>query len=158
MGTTYYCESQKTSYPPYLAHYGVKGMKWGVRHEARKDAKEYQKARMATGENAGNRRKKIKNRIERNRTRLGKRDYDKAFDYYNKKYEAKSDLYAVQDTYKHNAQTAYRVGKRAVKGTVATAGAVYTVAVLTGRDKDLIRVVNKGIDAVEYRIRGYRYV
>ena len=158
MGTAYYYPSSKTSYAPYLAHYGVKGMKWGVRHEARKDAKEYQKARMATGENAGNRRKKIKNRIERNRTRLGKRDYNRAFDYYNKKYEAKSDLYAVQDTYKHNAQTAYRVGKRAVKATVATAGTVYTVAVLTGRDKDLIRVVNKGIDAVEYRIRGYRYV
>lgn len=148
MGTTYYYPSSKTSYAPYLAHYGVKGMKWGVRHEARKDAKEYQKARMATGVNAGNRRKKIKNRIERNRTRFGKRDYNKAFDYYNKKYEAKSDLYAVQDTYKHNAQTAYKVGKRTV----------YTVAVLTGRGKDLIRVVNKGIDAVEYRIRGYRYV
>lgn len=32
---TYYYESQKTSYPPYLAHYGVKGMKWGVRHDPR---------------------------------------------------------------------------------------------------------------------------
>lgn len=158
MGTTYYYPSSRTSYAPYLAHYGVKGMKWGVRHEARRDAKEYQKARMATGENAGNRRKKIKNRIERNRTRLGKRNYDKAFDYYNKKYEAKSDLYAVQDTYKHNAQTAYRVGKRAVKTTVATAGTVYAVAVATGRDKELIRAVNKGIDTVAYHIRGYRYV
>ena len=30
MGT--YCyESQVIDYPPYLAHYGVKGMKWGVR-------------------------------------------------------------------------------------------------------------------------------
>lgn len=28
---TYYYESQVTDYPPYLAHYGVKGMKWGVR-------------------------------------------------------------------------------------------------------------------------------
>ena len=32
---TYYYESQKTSYAPYLAHYGVKGMKWGVRHDPR---------------------------------------------------------------------------------------------------------------------------
>lgn len=32
---TYYYKSQKTSYPPYLAHYGVKGMKWGVRHDPR---------------------------------------------------------------------------------------------------------------------------
>ena len=28
---TYHYESQVTDYPPYLAHYGVKGMKWGVR-------------------------------------------------------------------------------------------------------------------------------
>ena len=28
---TYYHESQVTDYPPYLAHYGVKGMKWGIR-------------------------------------------------------------------------------------------------------------------------------
>nr|DAE45032.1 MAG TPA: hypothetical protein [Bacteriophage sp.] len=33
MGTTYYYESQPTNYAPYLAHYGVKGMKWGVRHD-----------------------------------------------------------------------------------------------------------------------------
>nr|DAE45035.1 MAG TPA: hypothetical protein [Bacteriophage sp.] len=155
---TYYYKSQTPHYEPYLAHYGVKGMKWGVRNEARKDAKEYQKARMATGIGAGNRRKNIKNRVERNRTRLGKRDYDKAFDYYNKRYEARSDLYAKQDVHKHNAKTAYRVGKRAVKATVAATGMIYTAAVVTGRDKDLIRVVNKGIDAVEYRIRGYRYV
>lgn len=32
---TYYYESQKISYAPYLAHYGVKGMKWGVRHDPR---------------------------------------------------------------------------------------------------------------------------
>lgn len=29
----YYYESKKTSYTPYLAHHGVKGMKWGVRHD-----------------------------------------------------------------------------------------------------------------------------
>ena len=28
---TYYYNFQITDYPPYLAHYGVKGMKWGVR-------------------------------------------------------------------------------------------------------------------------------
>ena len=28
---TYYYESSQGAYPPYLAHYGVKGMKWGVR-------------------------------------------------------------------------------------------------------------------------------
>lgn len=28
---TYYYNSKVTDYPPYLTHYGVKGMKWGVR-------------------------------------------------------------------------------------------------------------------------------
>lgn len=153
MGTYY--KSNTTYYPPYLAHHGVKGMKWGVRHEAKRDAKEYQKARMSTGRGAGNRRKNIKNRIAQNRTRMGARDYDRAFDYYNKKYEAKSDRYAVQDTYKHNAQTAYKVGKKAVAGTVSVAGTIYTVSVLTGHDKDLIRAINRGIDAVGKHTRGY---
>ena len=45
-----------------LMHYGVKGMKWGVRRRARRDAKEYTLARMYYGEGAGNRRKLIKAR------------------------------------------------------------------------------------------------
>lgn len=144
----YYYESRDSNYPPYLAHHGVKGMKWGVRHEAKRDAKEFQKARMSTGVGAGNRRKNIKNRIAQNRSRLGARDYDRAFDYYNQKYAAKSDRYAVQDTHKHNAQTAMKVGKKVAAGTVSAAGTIYTVSVLTGRDQDLINAVNRGIDAV----------
>lgn len=40
----------------YLAHHGVKGMKWGVRRHARKDAKEMARAKMFHGEGAGTRR------------------------------------------------------------------------------------------------------
>ena len=43
-----------------LMHYGVRGMKWGVRRRARRDAKEFTQAKMYYGEGAGNRRKLIK--------------------------------------------------------------------------------------------------
>jgi len=73
-----------------LTHYGVKGMKWGVRRsdpsgvsrstnrEARKDAKEFARAKMFYGEGAGTRRKLIKAKVEGK----AKKDpnYKKAFD------------------------------------------------------------------------------
>ena len=37
----------------FLAHYGVKGMKWGVRRAARKDANEFAAAKMYYGKGAG---------------------------------------------------------------------------------------------------------
>lgn len=76
----------------FLAHYGVKGMKWGVRkdrpagvsartnREARKDAQEFARAKMFYGQGAGNRRKLIKATVEAKK----KRDpsYAKAFDHH----------------------------------------------------------------------------
>lgn len=73
----------------FLAHYGVKGMKWGVRkdrdgiprrtnREAKKDAEEFAQAKMFYGKGAGTRRKLIKNTVEAKK----KRDsaYGKAFE------------------------------------------------------------------------------
>ena len=69
-----------------LMHHGVKGMKWGVRHEkrkqermARKDAKEYIDAKMYYGNGAGNRRKLIKNTVkQRSKNSYYKQEFDKA--------------------------------------------------------------------------------
>jgi len=61
----------------YLMHYGVKGMKWGVRRRARKDAKEYARAKMYYGQGAGTRRKLIKATVDE---RSKDPDYKKAFD------------------------------------------------------------------------------
>lgn len=73
-----------------LKHYGVIGMRWGVRHDkeksginrrtakrAQKDAKEYARAKMFYGEGAGTRRKLIKNTVKE---RSKDPNYKKAFD------------------------------------------------------------------------------
>lgn len=74
----------------FLAHYGVKGMRWGVQknrpdgvsrktdREAKKDATEFARAKMYYGEGAGTRRKLINKSVEAKKSRDSA--YAKAFD------------------------------------------------------------------------------
>lgn len=77
----------------YLAHFGVKGMKWGVHRseaaslgvsrktnrEAKRDAKEYTQAKMFYGNGAGNRRKLINATVN---SKSKDQAYKKAFDHH----------------------------------------------------------------------------
>lgn len=117
----------------FLAHYGVKGMRWGQRkaaipgvspktsREARKDATEFAKAKMFYGEGAGTRRKLIKAKVE---AKAGKDpNYKKAFDHH----------LANQDMGKRaEGARSERRRKDVVKGTAKTARGVKNLVLGTG--------------------------
>lgn len=113
-----------------LMHYGVKGMKWGVRNDAeldgvsgstkrdaKKDAAESARAKLFYGEGAGTRRKLIKATVEAK----SKRDasYKKAFDHY----------LSNQDLSKHASKAkSERKRKDAVKSVDKTARGIKNAA------------------------------
>lgn len=92
-----------------LMHYGVKGMKWGVRRKARKDAKEYARAKMFYGEGAGTRRKLIKATVNERSKDPG---YKKAFD----------EALSKQDMSKHASKAKTERKIKDTKNTVAKTG------------------------------------
>ena len=108
-----------------LYHFGVKGMKWGVRREARRDAKESARAKMYYGEGAGVRRRNI-NAIVKQKSKdpTYKAEYEKAY--------AKQDLSkarrsaqrqrTVTDKTKGFRQGAGRVGRAITREATAAVG------------------------------------
>ena len=115
-----------------LYHFGVKGMKWGVRREARRDAKESARAKMYYGEGAGVRRRNI-NAIVKQKSKdpTYKAEYEKAY--------AKQDLSkarrsaqrqrTVTDKTKGFRQGAGRVGRAITREATAAVGFAATAAI-----------------------------
>lgn len=156
-----------------LSHYGVMGMKWGVRneetlrkyngakasfstkHKAKKDAKEFARAKMFWGEGAGTRRKQINATVEQRSKDLP--GYKEHFD----KNLAKQDMAKhvkkakkerkVKDTKKTVSKTARGVVHIVAKtGVPVAASAViaykaYDVAKKTGADKLIKEQASKTI-------------
>ena len=130
-------------YDNYLAHYGVKGMKWGVQkektpsgvsrrtnREAKKDAKEYARAKMFYGEGAGTRRKLINNSVKAKSSKDP--SYKKAFEEHLKN----------QDMSKHAEKArAERRSKDARKSVAKTARGVKNLALKTGANVTLASAV-----------------
>ena len=136
-----------------LYHHGILGMHWGIRRyqnedgtltpagkkrykEAKKDAKEYARAKMYYGEGAGTRRKLIKNKVEEKSKDPG---YKEAFDYAMSQQNMDKHVEAAKRERKVNDVKAGvpRVARRTVAavGTLVSAAAVLHYY---GLDKPLI--------------------
>lgn len=136
----------------FLEHFGVKGMKWGVRkdnpegvssrtnREARKDAEEFARAKMFYGEGAGNRRKLIKATVEAK----SKKDasYKKAFDHHLEK----------QDMSGHaSAARGERKRKDVVKSTAKTARGIKNVILGNPQYASLAALALAGAGSAAYK-------
>ena len=129
----------------FLAHYGVKGMRWGqskasipgvsarTSREAKKDANEFSKAKMFYGDGAGTRRKLIKAKVESKAAKDP--SYKKAFDHH----------LGNQDMGKRASQArGERKRKDVVAGTAKTARGVKNLVLGTGAPVALSALVVYG--------------
>lgn len=144
--------------PDEIYHYGIKGMKWGVRRRARKDAKEFARAKMFYGEGAGTRRKLIKNTVnQRSKDPVYKKEFDTALakqDMAKHASKAKKER-KIKDTKK----AAGKIGRSAINIVTdhperlgaAAAGVygAYRLANKTGVDKVIIKNAKKAYNSVK---------
>jgi len=136
-----------TAVDEFLAHYGVKGMKWGVRRAAKRDANESARAKLFYGEGAGTRRKLIKAKVESRANRDA--NYKAAFDHYTSKQDlGKRATQATserrrKDTTKTVTKTARGVHRQLTGGfgSVSIASAAIAGAYVYARQSGLDRVI-----------------
>lgn len=154
-----------------LYHFGVKGMRWGVRrtpaqlghdisakHKAKKDAKEFARAKMYYGEGAGTRRKLIKAKVaERSKDpkykeefdkALGKQDMAKHADKARIERHARDAAGAVAKTGRGFIHLTMGDGARVATSAVA-AYSLYRFAKATGADKVMADKVRSAYNSVK---------
>ena len=130
-----------TLYDPYLAHYGVKGMKWGVRKNRRGSAKKSdKKIRSEEPE---------KKPSGRPATKISKRAHrkDPASSLTNKELKIRNERLRLEREYKNlQNDKAFKKG-RTVAGVVVTAAAAVAISAVSEAVKNSLRnKVSRGFD------------
>lgn len=166
---------------PELYHFGVKGMKWGVRraerktrNQARKDAQETARSKMYYGEGAGVRRRNI-NAVVRQRSKDP--TYKKAFDEaYAKQDMGKARQVAERQRKRTDRTEPIKTGvSRGVKKAVRAGGKAITFAATTAagvaasyyiRHPDegkamvnhIVRQASSAVNKVRYAAQGAKFL